>query len=316
MPAIEAVLVETIVRPGGFVATAHVHPHQRERFEVLDGQLGLQVGSERLQPGPARSRLSSWGPRTDPVAVERLVERALESYARIDVAFNNAGQGAPAYAARRAPSRISTGPDGERSRRARSRASRRRRRSRRSRRNPPQPARRSPPGHRRAARADRPLPPGETLGELGQLLANFFASPEDERWRGDNHAEDVVGTAIDFGAGYNHGGPLRWSPVVVAIFMTSWLARKVAREPAFFTRVPDVLPDWVRYAGHVRGVPAEPCPRLSEGSRSSGRRCSRPSTTRRLGVRQSCQRERLVAPRTAGSVWWMRWRRRTREQSD
>jgi uncharacterized cupin superfamily protein len=33
------VLVETIVRPGGFVAAAHVHPYQRERFEVLEGQL-------------------------------------------------------------------------------------------------------------------------------------------------------------------------------------------------------------------------------------------------------------------------------------
>ncbi len=43
----EAVLVETIVRPGGFVAAAHVHPHQTERFEVLDGRLGLQVGSQR-----------------------------------------------------------------------------------------------------------------------------------------------------------------------------------------------------------------------------------------------------------------------------
>ena len=28
----EAVLVETIVRPDGFVAAAHVHPHQTERF--------------------------------------------------------------------------------------------------------------------------------------------------------------------------------------------------------------------------------------------------------------------------------------------
>src|SRR5205085_12681149 len=70
-----------------------------------------------------------------------------------------------------------------------------------------------------------------------QLLDDFLASPEGQRWRGDEDAEDVVSTAIDFGAGYNHGGPLRWSPVVVEIFMTSWLARKVAREPAFFARV-------------------------------------------------------------------------------
>jgi quercetin dioxygenase-like cupin family protein len=47
----ESVLVETIVRPGGFVAAAHVHPYQTERFEVLEGQLCLQVGSEPLAAG-------------------------------------------------------------------------------------------------------------------------------------------------------------------------------------------------------------------------------------------------------------------------
>jgi quercetin dioxygenase-like cupin family protein len=44
----EAVLVETIVRPDGFVAAAHLHPHQTERFEVLEGRLGLRVGDEEL----------------------------------------------------------------------------------------------------------------------------------------------------------------------------------------------------------------------------------------------------------------------------
>jgi quercetin dioxygenase-like cupin family protein len=44
----ESVLVETIVRPKGFVAAAHVHPYQTERFEVLEGVLGLRVGNEEL----------------------------------------------------------------------------------------------------------------------------------------------------------------------------------------------------------------------------------------------------------------------------
>jgi quercetin dioxygenase-like cupin family protein len=44
----ESVLVETIVRPGGFVAAAHVHPHQSERFQVLAGRLGLRVGGKEL----------------------------------------------------------------------------------------------------------------------------------------------------------------------------------------------------------------------------------------------------------------------------
>jgi len=90
------------------------------------------------------------------------------------------------------------------------------------------------------------------------LLQDFLTSPEGQRWCGDEDAEDVASLAIDFGADYNHGGPLRWSPVVVEIFMTSWLARKVTRQPEFFTRVPDVLRDWVKYAGRRQGVPAAP----------------------------------------------------------
>jgi quercetin dioxygenase-like cupin family protein len=44
----ESVLVETIVRPGGFVAAAHVHPYQSERFEVLQGRLGLRIGDREV----------------------------------------------------------------------------------------------------------------------------------------------------------------------------------------------------------------------------------------------------------------------------
>jgi quercetin dioxygenase-like cupin family protein len=48
----ESVLVETIVRPGGFVAAAHVHPQQSERFEVLEGVLGLRAGGKEILAGP------------------------------------------------------------------------------------------------------------------------------------------------------------------------------------------------------------------------------------------------------------------------
>jgi quercetin dioxygenase-like cupin family protein len=48
----ESVVVETIVRPHGFVAAAHVHPHQTERFEVIEGLLGLQIGEAELLAGP------------------------------------------------------------------------------------------------------------------------------------------------------------------------------------------------------------------------------------------------------------------------
>jgi len=49
----ESVLVETIVRPDGFVAAAHVHPNQSERFEILEGRVALRVGRDELiaEPG-------------------------------------------------------------------------------------------------------------------------------------------------------------------------------------------------------------------------------------------------------------------------
>ena len=40
----ERIVFETIVRPDGFVAAAHVHPFQTERFEVLAGTLGMRHG--------------------------------------------------------------------------------------------------------------------------------------------------------------------------------------------------------------------------------------------------------------------------------
>lgn len=41
-----AVVFETIVAPGGFVAAAHVHPYQEERFAILAGAVGFRLGRE------------------------------------------------------------------------------------------------------------------------------------------------------------------------------------------------------------------------------------------------------------------------------
>jgi len=50
----EAVVVECILQPNGFVAAAHVHPSQEERFEVLRGTVGFRVGREKLVAGPGK----------------------------------------------------------------------------------------------------------------------------------------------------------------------------------------------------------------------------------------------------------------------
>src|SRR5213595_670998 len=48
----EAVVIETVVQPDGFVAAGHVHPSQSERFAVVAGTLGLMAGREKLELGP------------------------------------------------------------------------------------------------------------------------------------------------------------------------------------------------------------------------------------------------------------------------
>jgi quercetin dioxygenase-like cupin family protein len=45
----ELVRVETIVQPGGFVAAAHVHPAQTERFVVLAGTVDFSVGGDTIR---------------------------------------------------------------------------------------------------------------------------------------------------------------------------------------------------------------------------------------------------------------------------
>ena len=49
----EAVVIECFVRPHGFVAAAHVHPSQEERFQVLSGSVGFRtpLGEHIAGPG-------------------------------------------------------------------------------------------------------------------------------------------------------------------------------------------------------------------------------------------------------------------------
>ena len=45
----ELLRIDMGVRPGGFVAAEHVHPHQEERFQIASGHITLRVdGAERV----------------------------------------------------------------------------------------------------------------------------------------------------------------------------------------------------------------------------------------------------------------------------
>jgi mannose-6-phosphate isomerase-like protein (cupin superfamily) len=47
-----AVVVETFLRPYATGTRTHLHPAQEERFEILDGSVGIQFGKQRLVAGP------------------------------------------------------------------------------------------------------------------------------------------------------------------------------------------------------------------------------------------------------------------------
>ena len=47
----EAVVIEAWVKPNGFVAAAHVHPSQDERFEILSGQVGFKLDKTEMTVG-------------------------------------------------------------------------------------------------------------------------------------------------------------------------------------------------------------------------------------------------------------------------
>ena len=102
-----------------------------------------------------------------------------------------------------------------------------------------------------------PERPEVSIDEREALVQAFRASADGMPFATDQDALDIVSFAIDFCADYVDGRPLRWSPVVVELFMADWLPRKVLAEREVFERVPEVLPAWIRHAGSLRGIPPE-----------------------------------------------------------
>ena len=96
----ESVLVETIVRPHGFVAAAHMHPYQTERFEVLEGLLGLRVGNQELEAGPGEVAVVApgtphrfWNAGEEEARFVVEVRPALQFESLIETMFTLAAQG-------------------------------------------------------------------------------------------------------------------------------------------------------------------------------------------------------------------------------
>jgi hypothetical protein len=100
-----------------------------------------------------------------------------------------------------------------------------------------------------------PDPPDVSPEERDRLRDEFLSSPEGAAFEPDGDEAYTASLAIDFCAGYVDGRPLRWSPVVVELFMADWIPRKVMADGELLERVPAALDAWVRFAGRARGTP-------------------------------------------------------------
>ena len=96
----EYVLIEVVVRPGGFVAAAHVHPYQTERFEVLEGTLAFKTnGNENVYgPGekitvPPRTPHQFWNAGDTDAVFRCEVRPALQFERLIETMFTLAADG-------------------------------------------------------------------------------------------------------------------------------------------------------------------------------------------------------------------------------
>jgi hypothetical protein len=91
--------------------------------------------------------------------------------------------------------------------------------------------------------------------ERDRLRDEFLSSPEGKDFAPDSDEAYTASLAINFCADYVDGRPLRWSPVVVELFMANWIPRKVLADQDLFERLPAALDAWVRFAGRKAGTP-------------------------------------------------------------
>ena len=91
---------QATIDPGGFVASAHLHPRQTERFEVLEGSLMLVRGPERLELHegdtaliPAKTPHRFWNASDAPVRFRCDVRPSLQIESLIETMYGLAAAG-------------------------------------------------------------------------------------------------------------------------------------------------------------------------------------------------------------------------------
>jgi quercetin dioxygenase-like cupin family protein len=96
----ESVLIETVVEPDGFVAAAHVHPFQSERFEVVSGRLSIRAGKETIELGAGEAATIErgtphkfWNAGEEAAVFRCEVRPALQFESLLETMFALAGDG-------------------------------------------------------------------------------------------------------------------------------------------------------------------------------------------------------------------------------
>jgi hypothetical protein len=96
-------------------------------------------------------------------------------------------------------------------------------------------------------------PPGDDEREA--LVEAFLGSPDAPP--DDDVTRAILDQCLMARCDFGDGDPLRWSPVVVELFLLDFLPRKAAMDMPAIRAAPDVLKRWVRFALARRGLPEE-----------------------------------------------------------
>ncbi|GAA1849122.1 hypothetical protein [Asanoa iriomotensis] len=117
------------------------------------------------------------------------------------------------------------------------------------------------------APALRPVPDlPEPLGDeqRSALIRTFLSSPEAARFELDQVPEGDLGSlhfclslVLDHAASLPDADPMRWSPIVVELFLLDWVHRRAVLDMDDAALLPRVVRGWAAYASRVRGLPAE-----------------------------------------------------------
>ncbi len=100
---------------------------------------------------------------------------------------------------------------------------------------------------------ERPIGHPEPFDEKARsrLVEAFFSSPESTGVPDDGRLARMI---IDYRCDSCGEDPMRWSPMVVLLFLLDWLPRSVSLPPDAVERVPAVLRAWVRFASKRRSL--------------------------------------------------------------